>query len=102
MKCVIEHRTKWFAPRHEVRVGILFSALETAIIETHKLYDHRVLTDLGQEIHIRDIYKRTYTRRFDTPALAKTFDERFRAALPTLKGYLEFSAYKPPPSVHHI
>src|SRR5438874_238699 len=97
MKCVIEHRTKWFAPRYEVRVAMLFSTLETAIIKQHKLYDHRIVTDLGQEVHIRDVYKRTYARRFYTPALAKTFDERFRAALPTLKGYLEFSARTPPP-----
>jgi hypothetical protein len=98
--CAIEHRTRWFAPCYEVRVGILFSPLERAIIETHKLYDHRVLTDLGDEIKIEHIYDKTLVKRFSTPALAKTFDENLRAALNKLKGYLEFSATTTPTAVY--
>lgn len=91
MQAAIEHHTKLFAPRYAVRVGIIFTELERAVIEEHKLYDHRVLTDLGDEITIGDIYGRTLTKRFDSPALAKTFAEHLETALHKLKSYLEFS-----------
>lgn len=91
MHVAVEHKTRWLAPRYEVRVGILFSEIEQALIEEHRLHRHRVLTDLGDEITIADIYKRTLSKRFDSPALAKTFVENLEVALLKLKSYLEFS-----------
>jgi hypothetical protein len=92
MQVAIRRTTRFFAPRYEIRVVIRFSYVEEAIIEQHELYKHRIMSDLGQQIEVQDVYHRTFVKRFDTAALAKAFDERMQAAIHSLKSHHEFSA----------
>lgn len=88
--------------RYVLRYAVVFSEVQQALIQTHRLYDHVVFVEKYETIHLKDIVGKTLTRRFITPVQRSTYREQLDDAIAKLKKYLEYTAAPNPDNVSRV